>query len=351
MAKIAVGTIPEKISYVYSAPLEVYTGCYWDIDQYTQTGDTVTVYPTYPVGSDLEKDLEKAKQWAEGKRTQWDLKQKKHVISTDSVSVETFDNGEIKDVKVLSMEHRGNGGRAYKILVDGKYYVDLREDVLLDIMLKTGISPGGILGGTFTWAKLGNQLRIVRIGSELHSLIEDSNKKKSYPKIGKKDLKVGGIYQSRKGERGVFLGYVNSMSYLDKNDGFTFARVPIKKQMLFFEPFHDSDVQSELDRSGRHMKDMRWFFKIMKSHTFIEKIGEVKIDKDYVDIVRQFSIKEIKDDILEFTGHKAPEHAFAKMHKSTLISNVCYNSIKLNLSRYGEPLQEPFEIKKFLLFS
>lgn len=351
-SRIAVGTIPNKISYVYSKTEDVNTGCYWDIDFWENNSDKVSVYPTFPVAEGDEKTLERAEKWARDKCVVYDPATNKLIPDGTKVEIVTVENDPIRNVKVLSLEGRGNGGRAYKIVVDDKYYVDMREDVMMDVMLQVGIEPGGSLNGVFIWAKLGNQLRLVRIGSELHKLLEESNKKKELPKLKKNDFEIGGIYQSRKGDKGIFLGYVNTIAFKNDDtstDHFAFLHTKIKKVMLFFEPYHHSDTAKELATS--EMKNSQWFFKIMKTTNYIEKIGQVTIDKDYVKLLREHAVKEIKDDILEYTGHKQPEHTWNKMTARSLASNICYASTKLNISKYDEPMRDPFNIKKFLLFS
>ena len=351
-SKIIVGTIPDKISYVYSKTKDVNIGCYWDIDFWENSNDTVSVYPTFPVADGDEKTLERAEKWAKDQCVVRDPITKNLVSDDTKVEIITVDNEPIRNIKVLSLEGRGNGGRAYKVVIDDKYYVDMREDVLVDVMLQVGIKPGGLLNGVFIWAKLGNQLRVVRVGSELHKLLDESDKKKDLPKIKKTDLEIGGVYQNRKGDKGIFLGYVNTIIFKcdDTNiDHFTFLHSKIKKAMLFFEPYNHYDAIKELEKCD--IKNQYWYFKIMKTINYIEKIGQVTIDKDYVAMIREHAIKEIKDNILEYTGYKQPKNHWSKINVKCLVSNICYSSVKLNISKYDEPMRDPFNIKKFLLFS
>jgi hypothetical protein len=343
MARLAVGTVPSKISYVYSAQHNVSPGCAWDCDAKTPT---IAVYPAFPIDPDNENGIIRAKQWAKDQNKQWDFSKKEWVETICDVSTDTFDNLPIKNIKLVCLESRGEGGRAYKVIIDDKYYVDMREDVMVDVILQEGVAPGGILGGSFIWAKLGHQLRLVRVGSELHKQLEDSNFKKTLPKICKTDLEIGGVYKTRKGDRGVFIGYVNTISYSDPNN-FSFSKKTIKKAMLFYMPRHDENLNNVLSPDSNET----YRFKICNSHTYIEKIGSLKIDKDYVSIIKQKSMTDMKNDILEFTGHKKPKNNWGRIDANILASNVCYRSTNLNISKYGEPMPEPFDIKKYLVFS
>lgn len=348
MAKVVVGTIPQKVSYVYGHKLQVISGCTWDIDYLNKNSTKIEVYPAFPVSDNDEKSLAIGKSWVEQNKRQWDPITKQWYDIDVVALVDVTENKPLKNIKVCSLEHRGEGGRAYKILIDDKYYVDLREDVLVDVMLKAGISVGGILGGTYIWGKLRNQMRIIRVGSELHNLLLDSNIKKDLPKIRKGDLEVGAIYKSRQGDCGIFIDYVNTTTMANASDDFKFYYTTQKKAMLFYTPYsHEDPVDSFNSMSN---KNMCYKFKICSSHNYIEKIGSVTIDKDYVFLIRSAAKKEITDDILEFTGHKKPDNNYSKINKSTLITNIVYYSSKLNLTKYGEPMLEPFDAKKMLVF-
>ena len=359
MKKIAVGIIPEKISYVYSVQTDVNTGCSWDIDYLDEKSPKEKVYPTFPADAGDEKMMIRASEWAKNNNQSWDSKKNEWIKTKIPVTINTVDNKPIKKVRLLSLEFRGEGGRAYKVLLDDKYYVDMREDVLVDVLLQTGIT-NGILGGEYVWGKLGSQMRLMRIGSELHKMLQTSTIQKDMPKIKPDELEVGGVYRSRKGEHGIFIGYVNTTEYTHPTTkdrytmprpkpDFNFKKTNRKKSMIFFEPYPHEDPKEafkELD-----IKETEYRFKIRKSHNFIEKVGDVKITKDFVAIRRKQETDKIKQDILEFTGHKAPKKGYARLEAWTLVSNICYNSEWLNVSKYGDPAPELFDVKKYLVFS
>lgn len=81
------------------------------------------VRPAYIVDSTNEKTLESAMSWSKGRY--WEKQ-------TEEPTVETFPNNSIYGVQIHDLEIRGEGGRAYKVLVTtpttGFYYVDMRED-------------------------------------------------------------------------------------------------------------------------------------------------------------------------------------------------------------------------------
>ena len=358
MSKVAVGSIPEKITYVFSDQQEVPVGCEWDISWYDSDDGPKTVKqkvtPAFPVDSTDDKSMKRAVEWATSDG--WDYStNKRKVKNHDTKEVE---NKPLKDVKVLSLEHRGQGGRAYKALIDN-FYVDLREDVLMDTLLQAGVDAGGILKGEYVWAKMGSQMKLVRIGSELHRLIVEFESKKDIKPVGKGNLEIGGVYQDRKKNKAIFVGYVNTVKYKTENPipyyqrqgtaDFKYKQTVVKKAMLFYS-VHDFD---KLEKNIKEMKDKErnYSYSIKKSHTYIEKVGQVKIPDGIIEYLRNKALKEAKDKILEYTGHKAPEKNYARITAAYLENHIEYHSDHLNLHDFSDKVVEPFDVKKYLLFS
>jgi len=142
------------------------------------------------------------------------------------------ENKPMKKIEIVGLEERGNGGRAYKVIVEGGHYFDLREDVLLESMIELGIDKGGFLRGEYVWAKYGNGMKIVRVGSPLHDILSKGNIIHNAKQIKKTDLVIGGIY-STKTQQLLFLGDYNT---------FTFKQDENPKARGYFsdtsEPYH-----------------------------------------------------------------------------------------------------------------
>ena len=241
MSKVAVGSIPEKITYVFSEQISVAVGCEWDISWHESDDGPKTVKqevtPAFPVDSSDEKTMKRAIQWAS--QDGWDFETKSR--KTKKHDVQEIENIPVSNVKVLSLEHRGQGGRAYKAIIHD-FYIDLREDVLMDTLLQVGVDPGGVLKGEYVWAKMGAQMKLVRVGSELHRLIVEFDSKKDVKPVGKGDLEIGGVYQDRKKNKAVFCGYVNTTNFKSEDESpsynrikkseFKYKKTTVKKAML-----------------------------------------------------------------------------------------------------------------------
>lgn len=189
------GYIPEKVTYVSSNTKEIDI---YDSDDYrAKIIDTKTVTPSYPV--EHGKSLEAAIKWT----------------GLKSPEIETFDNAPISGVQICDLVFRGNGGRAYKALLHGKYYVDLREDVLMDTIISCGIEKSGILLGKYVWAKLGTQMRLIREGSYIHSVLSTLKPASETKFIPDAKIKAGHIYKTRKSEFYVYFGKFQYFEYDD----------------------------------------------------------------------------------------------------------------------------------------
>ena len=356
MSKVVIGSIPKKISYVSSEEKEVAIGCEWDID-WTENENAVKtvktkVLPTFPADTSDAKMVQKAISWATSGyfNSSAGHVDRKHTILERN-------NEPIKNVKVLSLEQRGNNGRAYKALIDN-FYVDLREDVLMDTLLQVGVEPGGILKGNYIWAKIGSNMKLVRVDSELHKLILEFESKKQLKAIKKNDLEVGGIYQDSKKNRAVFLGFVNGTTYsiddpkpiFSKNTAeFEYTKTPFKKLMLFFNIYNHENLTKTLHLLNQEGENFRCQLK--RTHTFIEKIDQIVVPSDIISFHRADAAKIVKQKILEYTGHVAPKKGYGKITAPFLEYIIAQHSNMLNLYPYNEKSPELFDIKKYLIFS
>jgi hypothetical protein len=347
MTKVVVGSIPEKITYTYTKESEVLVGSSWDSEysydekKHISKYEKEKVLPVWVTDTNV-KSLTKIKKTASGWNGQ-----------AVPITVE-MENKPISNIRVISAGYRG---KTFKALID-KYYVDLPGDVLMDTMLQVGIAPGGVLQGEFIWAKIGSRISLIRIGSELHRLIMEFEENKDVKPVGKKKLEVGGIYQDRKKNKAIFLGYVNTTlfslkdktPYYNRKDAtFEFEKKPVKKSMLFYGVRYGS-LEENIDTMLK--PESNYKFDVKKSHPYIEKVGHVDVDlSSIVTFLREKAQKEIKHKLLQYTGHMPMDKNYAKPSATYLENEVAYNSERLNLYPFEAEDTKLFDIKKFLVFS
>jgi hypothetical protein len=288
-----IGSIPTKLKLFVCNPRKI-TLNYDDLE--IAIGKPVMANETFVSDADNPKTCATGEEWAK-KNGIWNGNTRKYDLF--GYNVEEVDNTPITDVIVTSLEHRGNGGRAYKVIVNGKYYVDLREDILLDTILNTGIEIGGKLKGEYIWARIGSAMKLIRTNSALHEEMLKSTEMNSLNKI--KNLQVGRIYES-KTQRLIYLGKVNSteVDFVEKQSGNLYYKrssnlidgklvtKPVSG-MLFYEI-----VSYQKDINAMQIDAYR--FDIKKSHTLRVDTGiDAKIPVNWLDDLK----KSIYDDSIK----------------------------------------------------
>lgn len=186
--------IPAELKYVRKKAVSV---SQWWNKTAGQADKQRMVRPTFVVDSLNEKTLNSAETWAGG-----------YQKDQTAYDITVLPNNPIGSVELIDLDHRGRGGRAWKVLIDGAYYVDMREDVLLESLVNgPGVQDGMILG-PFIWASAGQGLKLTRMESGDHKRAENLQKR-SKTTIKKKDLVVGGVYANASDSRYTFLGYAD----------------------------------------------------------------------------------------------------------------------------------------------
>jgi hypothetical protein len=277
--------IPKSITYVHDKPET--------IEEYWEDSDVlmkkVKVAATWPI--ETGKALDKAIEWAGGEKVA------KQVI---------VDNSPIDNIKVIGLDIRGNGGRAYKVVIDDLYYVDMREDVILDVMFETGIQAGGKLNGTFIWVKYGSQLKLVRVGSELHKeFVEKNERYESFVEIKPKDVEVGGLYEMKSGKIYLYLGKMSAYHYYQSekrggyfsDDKYYNKHIVKEKSHVFLEAlaYHKPEkVKSIKAFLDKRRDNLRYYLDFKTSiPKFVKKIKQVEENVDIeavATMIREISI-------------------------------------------------------------
>lgn len=281
------GNIPEKITILTRRPEKV--------------GD-VEVTPAFISDATNTKTLETGRTWAKG----W--YHKSDVTGPEFVGRE---NKGVGGYRILDLEVRSEGGRAYKVVSPEGFYVDLREDVLLDTIQEVGISPGGILNGTYLFATVGSQMKLIREGSELHKELIGATTRRNSKKISGKDLEIGGVYVTVGGAQFVFGGFVDTVyikaDYKTYKDGRYYAKYdfsdpkPMKRAQLWLEVLNYKDGVKAFKEAYRTYDSETFEYlyinvDVLKEKKVLEKVGQLDtmVDGvDYVTFVKEKSMPKI----------------------------------------------------------
>ena len=124
----------------------------------------------------------------------------------------TRKNDPISNLKIIECSHKSAGGSIWRCSDELNRVFEIREDGLLELMQSVGIS-NGILGGEYVWARVGNgDMRLVRVGSDLHASLTKSSERKTSSFLKKKEITPGTIYQQKNGEVFLYVGFCTGLT-------------------------------------------------------------------------------------------------------------------------------------------
>lgn len=154
------------------------------------TFHNVTVHPTFFFDNTSERQKENAEVWASNRLA----------ISSPRVQAQVRPNTPMNNLWLDNLEQRMEGGRAYKVInKDDMTYFDVREDQMLQAILKHGIQAGGKIGGEWVFAMNGTQCKCFLVDSVEYQ--EVLNRVAIAPavmvKASYRNLKVGTIYSNK----------------------------------------------------------------------------------------------------------------------------------------------------------
>lgn len=282
------GYIPQRLKYVQRPATNVDPNDDEDIDDTDdddaeeKTADTLLLRETFVVDAENPKTLATATRWARDK----------------GVTITERENSPIHSLEIVALEIRGEGGRAWKVLIDGLYYVDLRENTLLDALRAAkGGASGGQLRGPFVWAVVGSRLKLVLVGSKLHAAVIAAGERRVAAPIPSKDLEPGGIYQDKRGNKYLFLGLWDTDSFTvgEKNG--------VKHKVLKNHGLWVADQYGDInDFWKRNVKDpMSWYFSpwdlypadLTEKRIVVLKTGTAKIPDDIPGTLRKMALESM----------------------------------------------------------
>ncbi|AIW03244.1 hypothetical protein CPT_Mater87 [Bacillus phage Mater] len=234
------------------------------------------VYPAYPVDSSVKHDG--AKCWAAECYTWRDTYE-------DPLHFE-WDNSGFDHVTIESLDIRGEGGRAYQVIVErdgNRFKVDLREPTLMEVILTKGIQAGGRLNGSFCFAKEGSQTKLILEGSDTHkAALAEREKRQTYSKkISNKDLKPGHVYSTISGKSKLFLGFVYSAN-IDDYSG-NIGKVYKGALLADWNGWNEDGIRQFVE-TGQLVEGNKVYssdFDVVRSHSFKiegEKVADVDLE-------------------------------------------------------------------------
>lgn len=260
------------------------------------TNRTHKCRPAFVTDADSKKSLETAKTWAKGTRYTGPGatgKADPEVVEAKNTPSEGY--------RVIDLEERGEGGRAFKVITPEGWLVDMREDTFMPAILKRGLAPDGTIPGTFLWVRLGTQIRLVEKDSPLHKRVlkEQAKQDAKDSKVKLKELVIGGVYGGEVAGVNVYVGRLRHQGKL-KYGWLRISGDSPKRRTSWQKEvdFALSSERMEKQWDGFGPLGARWKtvtvpqlpeIRLTGSHSYTETYGTVQID-----------IEALKDRPVEF---------------------------------------------------
>lgn len=332
--KSVIGNIPEHVTYFYSKKKKLES--FWDNSAFHAGWVGQEVTPAFCSDTTNTKTMETGRTWAENQNRGYNPN---NIPSVPTQEI-SRPNDPISGIKIVSLEHRGEGGRAYKVVTTDNFYFDVREDVLMDTMIESGISAGGFLNGTYVWARVNSEMKLVRTGSKLHDALLVSTADRALSKIGYGNFKEGHIYSSKGKDQVIFLGYVdcvtckyekpgNSYNYNNRsynNPPPIMERTDVYNGLLFTD-YHEPSFKMN------GFKDVTPTVKT--SHSYIKDIGEVVVPANILDIIREHANKKHLEYAVDRSKYGGNTQGYKEEQE---LSTFAWLAPRLTVRGCGEPM-------------
>lgn len=167
------------------------------------------------------------------------------------------------------------------------------------------------------------------------------------------ELEPGGVYQDAGVGQSIFIGYVNTTIFEKDKDNekseFIFKHKTLENAMLFYQIFNYETVEKSLKDMLR--EKCQFQYRIVTKHWYTTKINKVELPTQLIETLRSKALKDVKKEILEFTGHGQLKDLGMTMDSYDLAEQIELNSKFLNIYPVGGMAVTPFDVRKFLLFS
>lgn len=258
------GYIPTHITFISREPETI-------VNEWEDGGEinSFEARPTYVATNDKTK--ESGLSWAQGYNST-----KRGITTTEA------ENKPFKSLRIVSYEKRNEGGGAFRAIADDKWYIDVRTDTLLDILVNHSIKGGEVQGAEFIWARVGSQAKVVRVGSSLHAKLIEATEINCVKPPKAQDLKPGDIYENKKGARQVFLGWCSTIEMEAESNRMEY--LPVLRRLSNVQCW-----QTLHEREGYKVRlddQFGWIVDFKKTCSYRKKAGTTKVPANWMEQIR-----------------------------------------------------------------
>jgi len=182
-----------------------------------------------------------------------------------------------------------------------RYATPIGDKELLDIIEHGGIQKGGLIKEPLVWVGSGKYPKLTRLGSDTYEFYRRKQELSNKGPIKRNLLKVGSIYETQAEWKGVYLGQVNTIAFIEqpKFSGIIYCRER-QNQMLWMEcspevPEHESALTTYIKNPKQLILNSRCQLKVKASHTFkLDREETIDIPLNIVELLREMYLRELQ---------------------------------------------------------
>ena len=318
-------SIPKKVAYIYHTRKKVKIGVDWYNDP-----QTLKVNQTFVADYSNPSDVRNA-EYAAQRSTYYD----KPNVENIGLNKDIVDNKPINNIKLISLSL---DRMDYNVLVDDKYYVNIRRDILADVLINNEVKKG-VINAEFIWASSGKVLKLVRVDSDLHKNLLKAVSRNSLHVISDNKLEIGGIYASKRIDAAVYMGRVSTSRY--KN---TYSQNKYRK--INGHLFCYLTIQQFASFSGlKSIENINpYSFKLVTNHSFREKIGSSELNFDAISWAKNLMKADFKTRFCKTLVNHRRDINYLYYRWQTELDLI-------NMYKFGSTPLKPFDVKKYIILS
>jgi len=263
---------------------------------------------------------------------------------TKPIKIEVIDNTNIHNIQLdCSNSH------SMRCTVHGAYNVPFTKLSLLETIKKSCVRGGGKIIGDFIWIKIESELKLIRIGSDVHSAAMRAISRRNSKKIPTKELVPGNIYETSAGRKYLFVDFVDVKIFHWKSskivDPYGEGNLIIseKSKKLFFIEMkvyvEDKKFFSSLEENDFEI--LKYRSRIQNDHSFVNVVSKYKLQKSFINNFRNYYRGLMKQYFIDVS--------LGKLSKNYITNYLVNYSIYFNIKKNKEVIKD-FEYKKYLAF-
>ena len=205
----------------------------------------------------------------------------------------TVPNEPFTNIRLWTIDTRMEGGRAYKFIDEEGRMFDMREDTFLEAVFAGEVSQPGktlYLVGQYIWVRAHSQMRVARVGSQIHEGLLEAKRRKELPKITGKMQVIGGVYKTKDDKLYVYVGRFRdsdkklNWSYIQLREPYCYR----DREKNLVERWRAMTIQEKFDRERKMRESSGCAENRASAMAVVEHLGTIDMGKDTAETLQWY---------------------------------------------------------------